>query len=81
MRKKSGDDDPTAATTLESVGDEYLLSNDDEDNDDDGAYIPSADTFSIGAEAISIYGTNGKYAPWNLACSGMIVTSRIFKVR
>lgn len=77
MREKSGDDDPTAATTLESVGDEYLLSNDD----DDGAYIPSADTFSIGAEAISIYGTNGKYAPWNLACSGMIVTSRIFKVR
>ena len=76
MTKNPGDDDPTAATTVfESVGDEYLLA-----TDDDVAYIASADTFSMGAEAISVYGADGKCEPWNLSRSGRFITSRIFKV-
>lgn len=71
--------DETDVTAVESFsGEDYVLTG--EDLDFPLGSLKSADTFSVSAtpEGIEVYGKEQK-APWSLAWSGVVVTSRLFK--
>jgi hypothetical protein len=81
--KKAAASDETRTASLTNDGsfeDEYAIMDNEDENLET---LSNADTFSIGgsaSEVVSVYLGKESCTPWNISWSGMIVTSRIFKV-